>query len=90
MLDISDRGTLGLILAAVGVLWLVWTAMKLSNPVKHSFLYLDKSHIDMAKLEALEHDAIAEWYVNETENLVVVKYKKDEIEEDEIKAKIIS
>jgi len=89
MLDISDRGTLGIALAVIGLFWLIWTAMKLSNPVKNSFLYLDQAHVDMAKLEAIEHDAIAEWYINETENLVVVKYKKDEIEEEEIKAKLL-
>lgn len=89
MLDISDRETLGLSLAAVGVLWLIWTALKLSNPVKHSHLYVPRDHIDMKKLEALEHDAIAEWYINETEDLVVVKYQKEAIDEEAIKAKIV-
>lgn len=88
MLDISDRETLGLSLAVVGALWLIWTALKLSNPVKHSHLYVPREHIDMKKLEALEHDAIAEWYINETENLVIVKYQKDAIDEEAIKAKI--
>jgi MFS family permease len=89
MLDISDRETLGLSLAVVGVLWLVWTALKLSNPVKHSHLYVPRESIDMKKLEDLEHDAIAEWYINETENLVVVKYQKDALDEEAIKAKIV-
>ena len=89
MLDISDRQTLGLSLAGVGFLWLIWTAMKLSNPIKHSFLYLNKDTVDMTKLETLEHDAVAEWYINETENLVVVKYKSEGIEKDSIKSKII-
>jgi hypothetical protein len=43
----------------------------------------------MKKLEDLEHDAIAEWYINETENLVVVKYQKDVLDEEAIKAKIV-
>jgi hypothetical protein len=43
----------------------------------------------MKKLEDLEHEAIAEWYINETENLVVVKYRKDAIEEDELKSKLV-
>lgn len=89
MLDISDRETLGLSLAAVGLLWLIWTALKLSNPAKHAHLYVSADHVDMKKLEALEHDAIAEWYVNETENLVVVKYRKNEIEEETLKSKIV-
>jgi len=89
MLDISNRETLGLSLAGVGVLWLIWTAMKLSNPIKHSFVYLDKSTVDMKKLEDLEHEAIAEWYINETENLVVVKYRKDSIEEEVLTQKLV-
>ena len=88
MLDYADRQSLGLSLAAVGVLWLIWTAMKLSNPIKHAHLYLPTEHVDMAKLEILEHDAIAEWYINETENLVVIKYQKEAIEEEALKTKI--
>ena len=43
----------------------------------------------MQKLNALEHEHIAEWYINETEKLVVVKYVSASIGEDEIKAKIL-
>ena len=89
MLDFADRGALGLSLAGVGVLWLVWTAMKLSNPLRHAHVYLPEESVDMKKLEDLEHDAIAEWYINETEKLVVVKYRKEELNEDELKAKLI-
>lgn len=88
MLDISDRGTLGLSLAIIGAVWFIWTAMKLSNPIKHGHLYAKTEEVDMAKLEALEHDAIAEWYINETEDIVVVKYRKDDLDEESIKAKI--
>lgn len=88
MLDYANREVLGLSLAGIGLLWLIWTAMKLSNPIKHAHLYLPKEHVDMVKLEALEHEAIAEWYINETENLVVIKYQKEAIEEDALKTKI--
>jgi len=88
MLDYADREKLGLSLAGVGVLWLIWTALKLSNPIKHAHLYAHTGKVDMAKLEALEHDAIAEWYINETEDLVVIKYQKEAIEEDALKTKI--
>lgn len=89
MLDISNREALGLSLAAVSILWLVWTALKLSNPLKHSHFYAPLESVNMEKLEALEHDAIAEWYINETENLVVIKYRKDEIDEETLKSKIV-
>jgi MFS family permease len=89
MLDYADRELLGLSLAGVGLLWLIWTAMKLSNPLRHAHLYVPTKHVDMKKLEDLEHDAIAEWYINETEDLVVIKYRKEEIDEDALKAKIV-
>ena len=89
MLDISTPQMIGMSLAVVGILWLVWTALKLSNPAKHSHLFKSVDDVDMKKLEALEHDAIAEWYINETENLVVVKYRSDDISEEDILAKIL-
>ncbi len=89
MLDHADRSLLGLSLAGVGFLWLIWTAMRLSNPIRHSHLYAPQESVDIAKLEALEHEAIAEWYINETEQLVVVKYKKEEISEEDLRTKII-
>ena len=87
-LDISDRETLVTIIAVVIVLWLIWTAMKLQNPIKHSHLYIKNSEVDMDKLTALEHEHIAEWFINETENVVVIKYVSASMSEDEIKAKI--
>jgi predicted MFS family arabinose efflux permease len=89
MLDISNPQMIGMSLGIVGTLWFVWTAFKLSNPAKHSHLFKHIDEVDMKKLEALEHDAIAEWYINETENLVVIKYRSDDIDEETILAKII-
>ena len=90
MLDISSPQMIGISLGVVGVAWLAWTALKLSNPAKHSHLFKHINEVNMEKLEALEHDAIAEWYINETENLVVIKYRSDDISEEEILSKIMN
>ena len=37
-----------------------------------------------------EHEAIVESYVNETENIAVVKYEKDMIDEDEVRGMLIN
>lgn len=87
-LQYGTRETLSLALIVVSTLWLVWT-LKLRNPHRYSHLYIEMEHVDMEKLNALEHEHIAEWYINETENIVAVKYRKDMIEEDAVKAKII-
>jgi predicted MFS family arabinose efflux permease len=87
MLDISDRETIGISVAILATIWLLWT-LKLQNPTKHSHLFISQNNVDADKLNKLENEHIAEWYVNETENLVVVKYVADAIKEDELKAKI--
>ena len=87
-LDISDRQNLTSITAVIIVLWLIWTALKLQNPIKHSHLYLSVDKADLKKLENLEHEDIAEWFINETENVVIIKYVSDSMSEDELKAKV--
>ena len=88
LLDYTDRQTMGMALAITGVVWLLWT-LRMSNPPKYSFLFLDSEHVDMQKLQELEHESIAEWFINETEAKVVVKYQTQKMLEDDIKAKIL-
>ena len=87
-LQYSTKEALSIGLVVVSTLWLLWT-MKLSNPQRFSHLYIPREHVDEEKLLVLEHDHIAEWYINETENVVVVKYLKEMMDEDSIKAKIM-
>jgi MFS family permease len=88
-LDISDRESLALSVAGVTALWLVWTALKLQNPIKHSFLYIPTAEADLEKLSSLESEHIAEWFINETENVVIIKYVSDSMSEDELKEKVV-
>ena len=87
MLDVSDRGTIGIVVAVIATLWLLWT-LKLTNPLKYAHLYLPQKEVNIEKLTALENEHIAEWYINETEDIVVVKYVKDAMEEEAFKIKI--
>ncbi|MCD6173862.1 MAG: MFS transporter [Sulfurimonas sp.] len=88
MLDISDRGVIGISIAVTATIWLLWT-LKLQNPIKHSHLYIPYAEIDEEKLHSLENEHIAEYYINETEQLVVIKYVASAMSEDEIRAKIV-
>ena len=45
--------------------------------------------VDMSKLETLEHEHVAEWYINETEAVVVVKYAREMMEEDALKSALL-
>jgi len=88
-LEMSDRATIGITVAILATLWLLWT-LKLQNPTKHKHLFIKQDEVDLVKLEALEHEHIAEWYINETEKLVVIKYVAEAIDEDLLKSKIQS
>jgi predicted MFS family arabinose efflux permease len=87
-LQYSNREVLAIGLIVISTLWLLWT-FKMKNPHRYSHLYISIDHVDMEKLNNLEHEHIAEWYINETENIVAVKYRKDMVEEEAIKAKIV-
>ena len=88
-LDASSRETLGLTIGAIGVVWLIWTALKMKNPLRYSHLVIPEDDVDFDKLKALEHEHIAEWFINETEKVVVLKYASEKLEEDSLKAKIL-
>jgi len=87
-LDISDRETIVVTIAGIATLWLLWT-FKLQNPTKYSHLYIPQAEVDTEKLNALESEHIAEWYINETEELIVIKYIADAMKEEDLKAKIL-
>ena len=87
-LDISDRETLTASVSVIIVLWLIWTALKLQNPIRHSHLYINQDEVDLEKLTALENAHIAEWYINETQNVVAIKYVTNAIKSEDLQAKI--
>ena len=87
-LDFVNREALGATIAIMGILWFIWT-LRLQKPVQHAILYLPLNEVDQEKLHALEHEAIAEWYINESEQLAVVKYRSEAIDEEALKAKIL-
>jgi predicted MFS family arabinose efflux permease len=87
LLGISDRETIGISVAVVATLWLLWT-LKLQNPTKYSHLYLPLADVDLSKLKGFENAHIAEWYINDTEKLVIVKYVADAMQKEDLIAKI--
>jgi multidrug resistance protein len=88
-LDISSRETLGLTIGGIGLAWLIFTAIKMKNPLRYSHLIIPEDEVDFDKLNALESEHIAEWFINETEKVVVIKYASEKLDEDSIKAQII-
>jgi len=78
------RETLALIVVGLSVLWFIWVAT-MPSPNNRGNVYLPLDIFDRDKVMALDHEAIVEKYVNETENIAVVKYDKDKIDEDKIR-----
>ena len=89
MMGVADRSTIGISVAVVATLWLIWMLFRFENPTKHSFLFIPLDEVDMDKLKNLEHEHIAEWYINETEQVAAIKYASEKLDEDTIKAQII-
>ena len=80
-----DRMVLAMIVGAISILWFIWV-YTMPNPNNRGNVYLPLDVFDREKISTLaEHDAIVETYVNETENIAVVKYDKDMIDEDEVR-----
>ena len=80
-----DRATLAVVVAMLSIVWFIWVAT-MPNPNNRGNVYLPLDIFDRERVAALKnHEAIVESYVNETENIAVVKYEKDLIDEDEIR-----
>jgi predicted MFS family arabinose efflux permease len=80
-----DRAILAMIVGGISLLWFIWVAT-MPSPNNRGNVYLPLDLFDREKVAALvEHDGIVESYVNETEQIAVVKYDKDVIDEDEVR-----
>ncbi|MCT7575047.1 MFS transporter [Aliarcobacter butzleri] len=86
MLDNLDLSTFSIIIAVICVLWGI-LILTMPNPSKTKSVYLN---LDEYKLENSgklnQNDAIDEWYINNTENIIAIKYDGEKISEEEIKA----
>ena len=84
-----DRATLAIVVAVISIAWFIWVAT-MPNPNNRGNVYLPLDIFDRDKVAALtKHEAIVESYVNETENIAVVKYEKDMIDEDEVRGMLL-
>ena len=80
-----DRATLAVVVAIISLIWFFWVAT-MPSPNNRGNVYLSLDIFDRARVSSLtSHEAIVESYVNETENIAVIKYEKDMIDEDEIR-----
>jgi predicted MFS family arabinose efflux permease len=80
-----DRAVLSMVVGGIAIVWFIWVAT-MPSPNNRGNVYLPLDIFDRNKVAALtEHEAIVESYVNETEQIAVVKFNKDLIDEDEVR-----
>lgn len=80
----SSMETLSIVIAIVCILWAI-LIFKMPNPAKKKFVYLSLNEYHLENSSRLNHDAIDEWYINNTENIIAIKYDNEKINEEEIK-----
>lgn len=81
---IQSLSEISFVIVIVSVLWLAMIAT-LPNPLKKKNVYLNIDDIHEDKYSSLDTlDGVDEWYINNTEKLLIVKYNGDIIEEETI------
>jgi MFS family permease len=85
MLDITTLSNISYAVIIICILWAIMVAT-LENPAKTKLAYIHLDQTDHSKHQEL-HNATGckEWYINDTEHTLVVKYDMDIISEEQIK-----
>jgi MFS family permease len=85
LLDITSLETISYGIIFICILWaaMIFT---LENPARTKIAYIHLNDTDHAKHQDLHNiDGCKEWYINDTESLVVVKYDENVIDDETIR-----
>jgi predicted MFS family arabinose efflux permease len=86
MLDIASLATISYAIIALCIAWAIMVAT-LENPAKTKITYIHLDDTDHTKHEELHSfDGCSEWYINDSEHLLVVKYDSEVTDEERIQA----
>ncbi|MEV9615260.1 MFS transporter [Aliarcobacter butzleri] len=86
MLDNLNLSTFSIIIAVICVLWGI-LILTMPNPSKTKSVYLNLDEYKLENSGKLNQNvAIDEWYINNTENIIAIKYDDEKISEEEIRA----
>jgi MFS family permease len=79
---------LGDMISIIALLWFFWT-LKMQNPTKKDFLYLPSVNYDIKKVKNISSvEGVLDYYINNTEHILVVKYDSKIIEKDNLLNKL--
>jgi len=90
MLQETSKEHLGLTLAIISAIWFVATLINMSNPVKNSFMFVSMDSVDLVtfKQKSSTIEGLVEWYINETEKKLVLKYNPNLTNEDKLQTQV--
>lgn len=75
---------ISMFIVVVSIIWIILIAT-LPNPLKKKIAYLDIDDKDSTKFAQLDSlNGCDEWYINNTENIIIVKYDDDLLNEEQI------
>jgi predicted MFS family arabinose efflux permease len=87
--EISSVSGVAIFVLVVSIFWAIWIA-GMRNPGLRGTIYLSKDIFDFSKKDELKKQkGVVDLYINETEGVMVVKYDKEIIDEDEIRGFLI-
>jgi predicted MFS family arabinose efflux permease len=83
--EISSAAGVAMAVLVISILWAIWIA-GMRNPGLRATIYLNKELFDFDKLAELRaKEGVTDTYINETEGILVVKYDKEKLDEDELR-----
>lgn len=81
---LESLATIVITIAVVCILWAI-LIITMPNPAKKKMAYLSVNEYNLDNSNNLENDAIDEWYINNTEGIIAIKYDEQKIDEEAIK-----
>lgn len=82
--DKISLSTLVIVIAIICILWAI-LIFTMPNPAKKKFAYLSLDEYSLENSNKLHHKNIDEWYINNSENIIAIKYDEEKIKIEEIK-----
>lgn len=82
--DKVSMQTLVIVIAIICILWVI-LIITMPNPAKKKFAYLSLDEYSLENSNKLHNINIDEWYINNTENIIAIKYDEEKVKIEEIK-----
>jgi len=77
--------SISMVIVLVSIIWII-LILTLPNPLKKKIIYLDLAQTDTKKHDQLDQlSGCDEWYINNTENIIIIKYDEDLLSQEKIK-----